>query len=482
MITQTRVVGILAAALITGSGCSVGPDYVRPSAETPSAYKEISGVEWKPAQPSDGTGRGPWWDVFADPLLDNLETGVSITNQNLLAAEAQYRQARALVLVARAQFFPTITVGAGYTRMQVSGTLANVKPLPASSDFIFPVDLAWEIDVWGRVRRTVEANRASAQASAGDLEATRLLLQSELAQDYFMLRTVDATRQLFDAAIAAYQTSLQLTRNRYAAGVVSAADVALAETQLKTTQAQATDLGIQRAQLEHAIAILIGQPPATFELAVAPLPMSPPSVPVGVPSELLERRPDVAAAERRVAAANAQIGVAVAAYFPTVTLSATAGFESGSIAKWFLWPSRFFSVGPALKETVFDGGLRSGQTAEARAAYDASVANYRQTVLTAFQDVEDNLAALRILETETRQQDDAVLAAERTLVLTTNQYRAGTISYLNVVVAQTAALTSEQTAVGIAGRRLAASVLLIKALGGGWSADRLPTDREVSRE
>jgi outer membrane protein TolC len=465
---RRAVVGLLPAAalavsaVLAAAGCSVGPNYVRPSAEAPDAYKELAGgAEWKPARPSDATVRGPWWEVFGDPLLDSLEAQVSISNQNVLVAEAQFRQARALVLAARSQFFPTVTVGAGYTRSRPSETLASSfgPKQGASNDFILPIDVSWDIDVWGRIRRNVEANRASAQASAGDLEATRLL----------------------DAAIAAYQTSLRLTRNRFAAGVVSAADVAQAETQLKTTQAQATDLGVQRAQLEHAIAVLIGRPPATFELALASLPAAPPSIPVGVPSALLERRPDVAAAERRVAAANAQIGVAVAAYYPTVTLSATAGFQSGSIAKWLMWPSRFFSVGPAITETVFDGGLRGAQTVEARAAYDASVAVYRQTVLGAFEDVEDNLAALRILEIEAREQDEAVQAAERSLTLTTNQYRGGVVSYLNVVIAQTAALTSEQTAVGITGRRLNASLLLIKALGGGWSADRLPTDAEVTR-
>jgi NodT family efflux transporter outer membrane factor (OMF) lipoprotein len=481
-----RRAGVLVAvALVAAAGCSVGPDYVRPAAEAPGAYKEMTGHgEWKPAQPSDGSVRGPWWEVFGDPTLNSLEAEVSISNQNVLVAEAQFRQARALVLAARSQFFPTATIGAGYTRSRPSATLASSigPPQGASNDFILPLDVSWDIDVWGRIRRNVEGNRANAQASAGDLEASRLLFQSELAQDYYLLRTLDAQRALLDAAIAAFQTSLQLTRNRYAGGIASAADVAQAETQLKTTQAQATDLGVQRAQLEHAIAILIGRPPAAFGIAVAALPTTPPAVPVGVPSELLERRPDVAAAERRVAAANAQIGVAVAAYYPTVTLSATAGFESGSIAKWFMWPSRFFSVGPAITETVFDGGLRSAQTAEARAAYDASVAGYRQTVLGAFQDVEDNLAALRILETEAREQDEAVRAAERSLVLTTNQYRSGIVSYLNVVIAQTAALTSEQTAVGITGRRLNASVLLIKALGGGWSVDQLPTDREVTRQ
>ena len=487
---RRAVVGLLPAAalavsaVLAAAGCSVGPNYVRPSAEAPDAYKELAGgAEWKPARPSDATVRGPWWEVFGDPLLDSLEAQVSISNQNGLVAEAQFRQARALVLAARSQFFPTVTVGAGYTRSRPSETLASSfgPKQGASNDFILPIDVSWDIDVWGRIRRNVEANRASAQASAGDLEATRLLFQSEVAQDYFLLRTVGAQRGLLDAAIAAYQTSLRLTRNRFAAGVVSAADVAQAETQLKTTQAQATDLGVQRAQLEHAIAVLIGRPPATFELALASLPAAPPPIPVGVPSALLERRPDVAAAERRVAAANAQIGVAVAAYYPTVTLSATAGFQSGSIAKWLMWPSRFFSVGPAITETVVDGGRRGAQTVEARAAYDASVAVYRQTVLGAFEDVEDNLAALRILEIEAREQDEAVQAAERSLTLTTNQYRGGVVSYLNVVIAQTAALTSEQTAVGISGRRLNASLLLIKALGGGWSADQLPTDAEVTR-
>jgi NodT family efflux transporter outer membrane factor (OMF) lipoprotein len=481
-----RRAGVLVAvALVAAAGCSVGPDYVRPAAETPGAYKEMTGDgEWKPAQPSDGSVRGPWWEVYGDATLNSLEAEVSISNQNVLVAEAQFRQARALVLAARSQFFPTVTIGAGYTRSRPSATLASSigPPQGASNDFILPLDVSWDIDVWGRIRRNVEGNRANAQASAGDLEATRLLFQSELAQDYYLLRTLDAQRALLDAAITAFQTSLQLTRNRYAGGVASAADVAQAETQLKTTQAQATDLGVQRAQLDHAIAILIGRPPAAFEITVAPLPATPPAIPVGLPSELLERRPDVAAAERRVAAANAQIGVAVAAYYPTVTLSASAGFESGSIAKWLMWPSRFFSVGPAVTETVFDGGLRGAQTASARAAYDGSVAVYRETVLGAFQDVEDNLAALRILETEAREQDEAVRAAERSLALTTNQYRAGIVSYLNVVIAQTAALTSEQTAVGIRGRRLNASVLLIKALGGGWSVDQLPTDREVTRQ
>jgi len=479
---------VLVAAAVVAAGCTVGPSYVRPEVMAPPAYKELEGSGWKVAQPSDAALRGAWWEAFGDPQLNELAAQVSVSNQKLMVAEAQFRQARALVLVARSQYFPTATIGVGYSRSRPSATLATTGGTSrggspsASNDFILPIDVSWEADIWGRIRRNVEANRASAQASAGDLEATRLLFQSELAQDYFQLRTLDAQRQLLDAAAAAYLTSLQLTHNRYAGGVASAADVAQAETQLKATQAQAIDVGAQRAQLDHAIAVLIGRPPATFSIAAAPLATGPPAIPVGVPSELLERRPDIAAAERRVAAANAQIGVAVAAFFPTVTLSASAGFQSGSIAKWLIWPSRFWSVGPSITQTVFDGGLRSAQTAQARAVYDGSVATYREAVLGAFQDVEDNLAALRILEEEARVQDEAVKAAERSLALITNQYRAGTVSYLNVVVAQTAALTNQQAAVGIAGRQLTASVLLIKALGGSWSTGKLPTDREVTRE
>ena len=342
------------------------------------------------------------------------------------------------------------------------------------------LDFSWELDLWGRIRRTVESNQASAQASAGDLESARLSFQAELAQDYFQLRTVDAQKQLLDATVAAFEKSLELTKNQYASGVASQADVVQAETQLKTTQAQAIDVGVQRAQLEHAIALLIGKPASTFSLPTAPLTATPPPIPVGVPSALLERRPDIAAAERRVAAANAEIGVAVAAFFPTVTLSASSGFESSSLSQWLTAPSRFWSVGPSISETVFDGGLRRAQTDFARAGYDASVGTYRQTVLTAFQAVEDNLAALRILEQEAQVQDEAVQGAQKSVTLTTNQYKAGTVSYLNVITAQTIALTNETTAVQIRGRRMSAAVLLIQALGGGWNAADLPSTQAVT--
>ncbi len=463
-------------ALVTG--CMVGPDYVRPTVITPDAYKE--GAGWKVARPQDDAPRGAWWEVFADPQLNALAAQVSVSNQNVAVAEAQFRQARALVREARAAYFPTVTLGIGYARSRQSATLGGVKTTTAGPawNFTFPLDVSWELDLWGRIRRAVESNQASAQASAADLETSRLSLQAELAQDYFQLRALDAQKQLLDVTATAFQKSLELTRNRYEGGVASRADVAQAETQLKTTQAQAIDVGVQRAQLEHAIAVLIGRPPSSFSLPQAPLAATPPAIPVGVPSELLQRRPDVAGAERRVAAANAQIGVAIAAFFPSVTLGASGGFESRSVAQWFTWPSRVWSVGPTISETVFDGGLRRAQTDEARAAYDATVSAYRQTVLGGFQEVEDNLAALRILEDEATAQAAAVKAAEQALSLITDQYKAGTVSYLNVIVAQATALSNEITAVQILGRQMVAAALLVKALGGGWSADNLPETHE----
>jgi NodT family efflux transporter outer membrane factor (OMF) lipoprotein len=474
------------------SGCVVGPDYVRPTAIVPDAYKE--GGDWKPARPQDHVLRGAWWELFGDPQLNALEAQVNISNQNLAVAEAQYRQARALVREARASYFPTVTLGVGYARSRQSSTFATPSNRTSSggasstggassnalSDFQLGLDFSWELDVWGRIRRTVESNQAGAQASAGDLEAARLSFHAELAQNYFQVRTLDAQSQLLEATAAAYAKYLELTRNRYASGVASQADVAQAQTQLKTTQAQAIDTGVQRAQLEHAIALLIGQAPSTFSLPVAPLAATPPAIPVGVPSELLERRPDIAAAERRVAAANAQIGVAVAAFFPTVTLNASTGFETSSLAKWFTAASHFWSVGPGISQTVFDGGLRRAQTDSARAAYAATVATYRQTVLTAFQGVEDYLAALRILEQENEVQDEAVKAARESVRLTTNQYKAGTVSYLNVITVQTIALADEVTAIQIRGRRIAAAVLLIQAVGGGWNAAELPSAKEMT--
>ncbi|HMK55732.1 MAG TPA: efflux transporter outer membrane subunit [Dissulfurispiraceae bacterium] len=476
------IVAAVSCALLTG--CTVGPDYVRPTAETPPSFKETDGTEWKVARPTDDIRRGVWWEVFGDKALNALEEQVRISNQNIAAAEAQYRQARALVQAARAAYFPTVAADASYTRSRraISGAgLSAARSSSTASDYLLSGSASWEPDIWGKVRRSVEASEATAQASAADLESLSLSAQAELAQNYFQLCTLDAQKQMFASTVSAYQTFLDMTRNRYANGVASRADVLQAETQLRTAQAQAIDIGIQRAQIEHAIALLIGKPASVFSIPESPLSAYPPRIPVGMPSELLERRPDIAAAERRVAAANAQIGVAIAAYYPNITLSASGGFESSHLSKWLTWPNRFWSVGANILETVFDGGLRASLTEQARAAYDADVASYRQTVLTGFQEVEDNLAALRILEEEALVQDEAVKAARQAVALTTNQYRAGTVSYLDVVTVQAIALNNERTALDIAGRRMAASVLLIKALGGGWEGSSLSQARQSER-
>ncbi|HEY8100059.1 MAG TPA: efflux transporter outer membrane subunit [Burkholderiaceae bacterium] len=459
-----------ALSLMLLSACAVGPDYVRPTVEVPAAFKESAG--WKMAEPRDQEIHGKWWEIYNDPLLNSLEEQVSISNQNLAQAEARYRQASALVQSARANYYPTVTGNASTTRGNRGNSGNSIITPNTSENHSLSVSANWEIDLWGRVRRTVEANQASAQASAADLEATRLSTQAQLAQSYFQLRTVDTQQELFDRTVADYQKSLQLTQNQYAAGIVPNANIVLAQTQLKTTQAQLVDLGIQRAQLEHAIALLIGKPASTFSIAHAPLAAITPSLPVGLPSSLLERRPDIAAAERRIVAANAQIGIAKTAYFPDLTLGATGGFQGSSFANWLTLPNRFWSVGPALAMTLFDGGARRAQTDQAIANYDANVAAYRQTVLTGFQEVEDNLAALRLLEQEAQLQDEALQAARKSVELTTNQYRSGIVSYLNVITVQTTALGNERTALDIQSRRLAASVLLIKALGGGWEAGK----------
>jgi NodT family efflux transporter outer membrane factor (OMF) lipoprotein len=475
---QLLLLVITAGLLLLPIACSVGPDYVRPTTVVPPAFKEVG--DWKVAEPSDHKMPEKWWETFNDPQLNTLEEQVNISNQNIAVAEAQYRQAQALVQAAQAAFFPTVTGGVSFTRSLRSGTITNnpVATGVPTSDFNLPVNFSWEADVWGRIRRSVEASRASAQASAADLQAARLSVQTALAQNYFQLRALDAQKKLLDATVAAYQKSLELTTNRYNGGVATKGDVLFAETQLKSTQAQAIDVGVQRAQLEHAIALLTGKPASLFSLPPLALNIdaTPPDIPPGVPSELLERRPDIAGAERRMAAANAQIGVVKAAWFPRATLSAAGGYESGSTAQWLTWPSHFWSLGPALAETLFDGGLRSAQTAQARAAYDATVAFYRQTVLTGFQEVEDNLAALRILEQEAMTQQEALKAARQSLAFTMNQYKAGTINYLAVIVIQAAVLNSESTAVNIMARRMNAGVLLVKALGGGWNASAISSE------
>jgi NodT family efflux transporter outer membrane factor (OMF) lipoprotein len=465
----------LAFLVLAIAGCAVGPDYKRPEVQVASAYKEAG--EWKPAQPQDDLDRGKWWGIFGDPQLDALLQQVEISNQNVLVADAQFRRAQAVVAASRAAYFPTLDASVSVVRSRsptgvIGGTTAGRIITNRSAS----LSAGWEADLWGRLRRAVESSEASAQASAADLAAARLSAQAELASDYFQLRILDAQKQLLDDTVAAFQKSLDLTKNRYDAGVAAKVDLVQAETQLKSTQAQAIDTGVQRAQLEHAIAILIGKAPAEFSIAAAPLAVAMPRVPAGLPSELLERRPDVAAAERRVAAANAQIGVAKAAYFPSLTLSGTYGSRSADASQWFTVPSRFWSIGPALAQSIFDAGLRRAQTEQAIAGYDATIAEYRQAVLAGFQEVEDNLAALRILGEEAEVQEEAVRAARESVLLTTNQYKAGIVSYINVVTVQTTQLTNERTAVGILGRRLVAAVTLVKALGGGWSAAEIAAD------
>jgi NodT family efflux transporter outer membrane factor (OMF) lipoprotein len=464
---------ILAISLAAMLGaCTVGPNYVKPDVAAPAAFKEAQG--WKPAQPRDELPRGNWWEAFNDSVLNGLVEQVEVSNQNIRAAEAQFRQARALAQQARAGYYPTVSGSGSVTRSRSGGTTStNTSTGRTSNLYKLGLDASWEPDIWGKVQRSVESGNAEVQASAADLAAAKLSAQAELAQDYFLLRVADERKKLLDDTVAAYEKSLQLTQNQYAVGVVARGDVVTAETQLKSAQAQAVDVGVQRSQLEHAIAVLIGKAPAEFSIAPVTFNLALPNIPVGVPSALLERRPDIAAAERRAASANAQIGVAQAAFYPDLTVSAAAGFQSASFAKWLTYPSRFWTLGPSLAQIIFDGGLRKAKTEQAIAAYDENVANYRQNVLTAFQEVEDNLSSLRILEEEARLQDEAVKSARESVAITTNQYKAGTVSYINVVNVQTIALTNERNALAILGNRLTAAVQLVKALGGGWNAAEL---------
>ena len=458
-------------AMVALYGCMLGPDYVRPPESPPAAYKETAG--WKIAQPQDTAPRGQWWEVFGDVKLNELEAQVDISNQTIKVAEANVRQAQALTQAARAALFPTLSGDVTPTRLKPAAGGRAVNRPGVANNYNVVLDASWEIDLWGGIRRNIEASGASAQASVADLAAATLSAQALLAQDYWLLRVVDAEIALFNATVAAYEKSLQLTKNQYAVGVAGRSDVVQAETQLQSTQAQALDAGVQRAQLEHAIAILIGKAPAEVSIAAETMRWTFPDIPPGIPSELLERRPDIASAERKVAAANAQIGVAEAAFYPSLTLSAAGGYQSSNIARLLTSPNQYWSIGAALAQAIFDAGLRQAQKAQAVAVYDATVATYRQTVLAGFQEVEDNLAALRILEQEATVQDGAVKAARESVTITNNQYKAGTANYLAVVVVQAAALNNERTALDILGRRLTASVGLIKALGGGWSSAEL---------
>jgi NodT family efflux transporter outer membrane factor (OMF) lipoprotein len=474
--------GVLTLAALLMTGCMVGPRYAKPLAPMTPAFKEPppeSFKEWKAAQPGDQTLRGNWWEMFGDPQLNSLEEQVAASNQSLKVAEARFQQARAMIRFNRAAQFPTISTAPSIASLHQSANLPFSTKSGNSGDFVLPFDISYEVDLWGRVRRTVNAAREEAQATAADLQNTTLMLQAELAFDYFELRSADAQKKLLDDTVKAYTDALQLTVNRFEGGAAPKADVAQAQTQLETTRVQDTDIGVQRAQFEHAIAILIGKPPAQLSIAPSPLNLLPPNIPVGVPSELLERRPDIAAFERRMAEANEQIGIARAAFFPTIALGGSAGFEGSSIASWLTWPSRFWAVGPSMLQTIFDGGRRRATSQATSANYDATVASYRQTTLTAFQEVEDNLAALRILEQEAQQQKAAIAAAQESVQLFTNRYTGGVDNYLPVITAQTAALLNERNDVDILRRRMDASVLLIKALGGGWNVSKLPQVAEL---
>jgi NodT family efflux transporter outer membrane factor (OMF) lipoprotein len=466
------------------AGCTVGPKYIKPTVPMTGTYKEEAPVsfkesdQWQPARPGDQTSRGNWWEIFGDPELNKLEEQVAGFNQSLKVAEARSREARAVIRFNRASQFPTISTAPSASYVKSSDFSPNFSskiPQASKGDFVLPFDLSYELDLWGRVRRSVAAAREEAQATAADYETAKLSLEAELAMDYFELRSADGQKQLLDDTVKAYTDNVQLTVGRFKGGVAPKADVAQAQTQLDSTRVQDTDVTVQRAQFEHAIAILIGKAPAEFSLATVPLNYQPPGTPIGLPSELLQRRPDIAAAERRVAEANQQIGISRAAYFPTVTLGGTAGFAGSQVSNWFGWPSGFWAVGPALAETLFDAGRRRASSESARANYDAAVAAYRQTSLTAFQEVEDNIAALRILENETQQQQQAVASSQESLQLSTNRYKGGVDTYLQVITAQTIELANERNAIDILRRRLDASVLLVKALGGGWNVSNLPT-------
>lgn len=471
------VTAFLASTL---SACAVGPDYVRPTMPVASEFKELKG--WKQARPQDERMPVDWWSLFNESTLSQLLNQVAASNQSIAQAEAQYRQAQHLVQSSESSLLPVASLTGTVNRFKAA-TGQSVAVAGIRNLFGQAANFAWELDLWGKVRRQIEANTDNAQASAATLHGLILSSQAQLAQNYFQLRTLDSEKAILDEALAAYEKVLKITRNRYAVGVAAKADVVQAEAQLYSVQTQATDLGVQRAKLEHAIAVLIGKTPAELDLPLGKLEIQPPAIPAELPSQLLERRPDIAAAERKVAAANSQIGVAKAAYFPTLNLAVTNGFQSPESNSLFTAARRYWALGPAgLALTVFDGGVKNAQYQQAIAGHDAAVAAYRQTVLTGFQEVEDQLAALRVLEQEAQSQQLALQSSEQALALTINQYQAGTVSYLNVMTAQTVALSNRQAALRLQGNRLIASVLLVKALGGGWRDSLLPTPDQADGE
>ena len=466
------------------AGCMVGPKYAKPNTPMAPNFKEQppesfkSDSNWKAASPSDQVIRGNWWESFGDPQLNALEEQVTAANQNLKVAEARLREARDLIRFNRSSLFPTISTAPSVVNERLSANqpyFAKSQANNGTGDFNLPFDLSYEVDLWGRVHRTINASREEAQATAADLQTASLSLHAELALDYFELRSADAQKQLLDDTVKAYTDALTLTQNRFQGGAAPKSDVAQAQTQLEAAQVQDTDITVARSQFEHAIATLIGQPPAKFSLPPAPQTrFQLPTIPVGLPSTLLERRPDIAAGERRVAEANEQIGIARAAFFPTLVIGAEGGFQGSTATNWLNWPSRMWAVGPQLSETLFDAGRRRATSDAAKANYDATVATYRQTTLTAFQEVEDNLAALSILESEAAQQHRATASAQESLQLFTNRYEGGVDNYLQVITAQTIALANERNDIDIQLRRMDASVLLVKAVGGGWDVSHLP--------
>ncbi len=466
---------LVVACLLSFVACAVGPKYHQPPVVTPPAYKEMG--NWKTAQPSEQNLGGNWWEIFQDAQLNALEQQINVSNQNLKQAVAQYQQARAALRYARADYYPTVTAGATATREKYS---ANRSPHSTFfngvtfNDFSVPVELSYQTNAWGRVTRNVQSYRAQAQASDADLAVINLSVHATLAVDYFAARSLDAEEQLLQNTVVQYEKALNLNEDLYQGGLASEVEVEQARTILETTRAQMIDVGVARAQYEHAVAVLMGKPPAEFSLPPLPLTTPPPPIPVGIPSELLERRPDIAVAERLVASANAQVGLQQTAYYPLVNIVASGGFDSGSITTLFQGPSAIWAVGASAAQILFDGGRRRAGVDEAKASYNSNVAAYRQTVLTAFQQVEDNLAGLRILEQEAGVQATAVNAAERSLSLSETRYEGGVTSYLEVITAQNAALSDELTAVNILGRRMASAVLLIQALGGGWDKSSLP--------
>jgi multidrug efflux system outer membrane protein len=478
---SARALSWLTLAVLWFAGCAVGPDYRRPAAlganTVPTAFAGAVTVtnagDWKPAEPAANTPRGAWWELFGDAELNRLETLAAVGNQQLAVAAARFEQSRAEVDVARANLFPHVSVDPAYTRQRTSQNQPFLgRPAGVSftyNVFTFPLDASWEPDLWGRVRRQTESARAQLAASADDLAAARLAVEAELATDYFMLRSLDAEYTLLEKTVTAYRLSLELTRNRRRGGIASDLDVSQAETQLRATEAQLPAVDLQRINLRHALATLCGQAATGFTLAGETNAMpAAPTIPPSLPSELLERRPDIAAAERRMAAANAAVGVAQTAFYPRLVINGLAGFQSVSASSWFDWPSRLWAVGPALQLPLFTGGRNRAELAAARAAYDETVAAYRATVLTAFQEVEDQLAAQRLLAAQLTAENAALAAAQHTLEISQNRYRSGLVTYLEVVTAQSAALSGERTVVQLHAERLAASVALTKALGGGW--------------